>query len=597
MCGIGGFMTRDGSTPPARILTDMLHALGHRGPDGEGRYLAGGLGMVHTRLAIIDLKTGDQPIYEPEGAALVANGEIYNYLELKQSLSGVPMHSQSDCEPALYLYRKFGVSYVDRLRGMFAIALYDPREDMLLLSRDPFGIKPLYYAEIEHGLLFASEPGALLATGLIKPVVRAEAASELLQLQFTTGRNTIFEGIMRVLPGETLEVVRGRVADRHRRRALPPPVTREQDEADALAELDRVLMESVALHQRSDVPYGLFLSGGIDSSVILACMAKLNDAPVMAFTAGFSGTDVQDERAHARMLAKHVGAKHVEVEVNADDFWNLLPEIAAFVDDPAADYAIVPTYKLAAIAARELKVVLCGEGGDELFAGYGRYRSVMRPLWLGGRTMRPRGFLDGMNLLRDESSNWRDGIAAAESRVTLPNQTRLQRAQATDCEDWLPNDLLIKLDRCLMAHGLEGRTPLLDLEVARVAYGLPDRLKVAGRKGKGKYLLRRWLQQNLPEADPFSRKRGFTVPVGEWIAGKAERLAPLVAGQPGIMEMCKPEGVLKLFRNLAGHGRHGREARAAWMLLFYALWHQAHIVRSRPGGDVFNSLATPWRNR
>lgn len=590
MCGIGGFMTRDGSTPPARMLEDMLRALGHRGPDGEGRYLAGGLAMVQTRLAIIDLETGDQPFYEPEGAALVANGEIYNYLELRQSLGDAPLQTQSDCEPALYLYRKFGVSYVNQLRGMFAIALYDPREDLLLLSRDPFGIKPLYYAEIEHGLLFASEPGALLATGLIKPAVRSEAASELLQLQFTTGRDTIYEGIKRVLPGETLEVVRGRVVDRHRHRALPHSGVREWDEAGALAELDRVLLESVALHQRSDVPYGLFLSGGIDSSVLLACMARLNDQPVLAFTAGFSGTGVHDERAHARMLAKHVGASHIEVEVSADDFWTLLPEIASFVDDPSADYAIVPTYKLAAEAAKELKVVLCGEGGDELFAGYGRYRSVLRPLWLGGRTMRPRGFLDGMGVLRDASPNWRDGIVAAEGRVSLPGQTRLQRAQAADCEDWLPNDLLIKLDRCLMAHGLEGRTPLLDPVVAHFAYGLPDRFKIAGRKGKGKYLLRRWLQLNLPEAAPFSPKRGFTVPVGEWISVKADRLAPLVAAQPGIVEMCRPEGVSALFQNLSGRRQHGREGRAAWMLLFYALWHQAHIVQSRPGGDVFDSL-------
>ncbi len=591
MCGIGGFMTRDGGTPPARLMTDLLRALGHRGPDGEGRYLAGGLGMVQTRLAIIDLETGDQPFFEPDGAALVANGEIYNYLELRQSLGDVKFQTKSDCEPALYLYRKFGVNYVDQLRGMYAIALFDPLEDRLLLSRDPFGIKPLYYAEIEHGLLFASEPGAILATGLIKLELRAEAAAELLQLQFTTGRDTIFEGVKRVLPGETLEVVRGRVVDRHRRRALPPSGVREYSESDALAELDRVLRDSVELHQRSDVPYGLFLSGGIDSSVLLACMAKLNDQPVMAYTAGFSGTGVLDERAHARMLAKQVGASHVEVEVSSDDFWTLLPEIVAFVDDPAADYAIVPAYKLAAEAAKDLKVVLCGEGGDELFAGYGRYRSVLRPLWMGGRTMRPRGFLDGMNILRDVSPDWRDGIVAAESRIGAPGQTRLQRAQAVDCEDWLPNDLLIKLDRCLMAHGLEGRAPLLDPEVARFAFSLPDRFKIAGRRGKGKYLLRRWLQTQLPEAEPFSAKRGFTVPVGEWISTKADRLAPLIAAQPGIAEMCKPEGVMALFRALSGRRQHGREGRAAWILLFYALWHQAHIVRPRPGGDVFECLA------
>lgn len=418
MCGIGGFMTRDGSTPTARMLADMLRALGHRGPDGEGRYLAGGLGMVHTRLAVIDLETGDQPFYEPNGAALIANAEIYNYVELTKSFIDLPLRSRTDCEPALRLYRKFGVSYVDKLRGMFAIALYDSREGLLLLSRDPFGIKPLYYAEIDRGLLFASEPCALIATGLIPPAVNPDAAHELLQLQFTTGRDTLYEGIKRVLPGETLEVVRGRIVDRHRRRALPQPEVRQWDEKQALAELDRILLESVKIHQRSDVPYGLFLSGGVDSSVLLACMAKLNERPVQTFTAGFAGTGAEDQRAQARRLARHVKARHVEVEVGPDDFWNLLPEIAGFVDDPTADYAIVPTYKLAAEAAKELKVVLCGEGGDELFAGYGRYRSVLRPLWMGGRTMRPRGFLDGMGILRDESPGWRDGIVAADIRIS-----------------------------------------------------------------------------------------------------------------------------------------------------------------------------------
>lgn len=591
MCGIAGFMTNDGGTPPARILADMQRALGHRGPDGEGRYLAGGLGMVQTRLAIIDLVTGDQPLHEQEGAALIANGEIYNYLELRESLPDAKWQSHSDCEPALYLYRRHGVQYAGKLRGMYAIALYDPREDRLLLSRDPFGIKPLYYAEIERGLLFASEPGAILETGLIKPAIHGESAEELLQLQFTTGRDTVFEGIKRVLPGETLEVMRGRVTAHHRLRALPQSGVSGLDEAGALKALDRVLMESVEFHQRSDVPYGLFLSGGIDSSALLACMARLNDAPVLAYTAGFPGASVQDERAHARALAKRTGAIHHEVDVTAEDFWSLLPEIVSFVDDPAADYAIVPAYKLAAEAARELKVVLCGEGGDELFAGYGRYRSVMRPLWLGGRTMRARGFLDGLGLLRRESPSWRDGIIAAEGRVSAPGQTRLQRAQAVDCEDWLPNDLLIKLDRCLMAHGLEGRTPFLDPEVAGFAYRLPDRLKIADRRAnKGKYLLRRWLQLNLPESEPFTRKRGFTVPVGEWIAEKAAQAGPLVARQPGIAGMCKPDAVLALFNALQARGGNGRAGRAAWVLLFFALWHQIHILNLPPDGDVFGCL-------
>lgn len=596
MCGIGGMMTRDGGAPSEAVLTALINALGHRGPDGEGRYRAAGLGMVHTRLAIIDLETGDQPFYEPEGAALVANGEIYNYRELIAQFPGQPLQTHSDCEPPLYLYRAFGADYAEHLRGMYGIALFDPNENRLLLSRDPFGIKPLYYAQTPEGFLFASEPGAIIATGLLAPQVRAEVAQELLQLQFTTGRNTIFTGIKRLLPGETVIVVEGNIVERTQRSALPQNSVVAQDEMTALCRLDTVLMDSVAVHQRSDVPYGLFLSGGIDSSVILACMARLNDQPVRAFTAGFPGTGVHDERAHARELARYVGAEHVEVEVTARHLWDLLPEIVAFVDDPVADYAILPTYVLAAEAAKELKVVLCGEGGDELFAGYGRYRSVLRPLLFGGRTMRARGIMDGLGVLRRETPAWRDGITAAQGRVSNSDYSRLQQAQAVDCADWLPHDLLIKLDRCLMAHGLEGRTPLLDPVVAEFAFCLPDHLKVGRQRGKGrgkgKYLLRRWLEEHLPQAKPFAPKRGFTVPVAEWIAQEARHIGPLIAAQAGIAEICIPAAVDALFSALARGQAHKRADNAAWLLLFYAVWHQVHIVGRSPKTDVFDLLAS-----
>ena len=594
MCGIGGMMTHDGGAPPEAVLSALIDALGHRGPDGAGRYRAAGLGMVHTRLAIIDLETGDQPFYEPDGAALVANGEIYNYRELIAQFPDFPLQTRSDCEPPLFLYRAFGTEYADHLRGMFGIALYDPNENRLLLSRDPFGIKPLYYAETEQGFLFASEPGAIIATGLVAPQVREDKAQELLQLQFTTGRSTIFTQINRLMPGETLVVSEGSVVERNYRSALPGNGVVAQDEATALRELDTALMDSVMVHQRSDVPYGLFLSGGIDSSVILACMARLNDQPVRAFTAGFPGTGVHDERAHARDLARQVGAEHVEVEVTSRHLWDLLPEIAAFVDDPVADYAILPTYILAAEAARELKVVLCGEGGDELFAGYGRYRSVLRPLLFGGRTMRARGIMDGLGVLRHETPNWRDGIAAAQGRVSTSRYSRLQQAQAVDCADWLPHDLLIKLDRCLMAHGLEGRTPLLDPVVAELAFCLPDELKVGRQRGKGrgkgKYLLRRWLEEHLPQAKPFSSKRGFTVPVAEWIAQEAGQAGPLIAAQPGIAEICKPAAVEELFTALARGQAPKRGGNAAWALLFYAVWHQVHMVGKSSSADVFDLL-------
>ncbi len=256
------------------------------------------------------------------------------------------------------------------------------------------------------------------------------------------------------------------------------------------------------------------------------------------------------------------------------------------MDDPAADYAVLPTFKLAA-AAREagLKVILTGEGGDELFAGYGRYRSVMRPWWAGGKLLRGRGNFDGLGVLRGDLTGWRDGMVAADVRAARDGRTRLQIAQATDCADWLPNDLLTKLDRCLMAFGVEGRTPFLDPVVADFAFRLPDGLKVRDRLGK--WLLRRWLEEHVPAAQPMARKQGFTVPVGEWLKRRGATLGPLVARQPGIAEICVPGAVEKLFQTI-DHKRHGF---AAWSLLFYALWHRAHIQRLPPDLDVFQTLS------
>jgi len=569
-------------------LNAMSDALTHRGPDGEGSFVSGATGLIQTRLAIIDLETGDQPLFDDEGLALVANGEIYNYLELRREFGENSFKTHSDCEPPLKLYRRDGVRFADDLRGMYAIALYDPDGERLVLARDPFGIKPLYYSETGQGFIFASEPQALLATGLISAEMDTGAVGELLQLQFTTGRETAFKGIYRVLPGETLVIERGHVLERHRRHALAAEGPLPQAEERALVSLEDALIDSVRVHQRSDVPYGMFLSGGIDSSVILACMARLNDQPVKCYTAGFSGTRVRDEREHASRVASATGADHESIDVTEDDFWSLLPAMVASTDDPTADYAIIPTFKLASVAAQDVKVVLCGEGGDELFAGYGRYRAVTRPTWLGGRAMRSRGALDGLKLLRNETPAWRDGIMSAWNKSAIGGRTRLQRAQAVDCADWLPNDLLIKLDRCLMAHSLEGRTPLLDPVVADIAYRLPDNLKLRGRTGK--HLLRDWLAKHLPEAEPFARKRGFTVPVGEWIAGRGARLAPLVARQPGVAQLCNAERVAALFAGLTTTpAKH--DGQAAWLLLYFALWHQHHMLGVPADGSVEEVLS------
>ena len=586
MCGLGGFMTADGAAPSRRILDILAGALAHRGPDHTEVMTREGLGFAHTRLSIIDLATGDQPLYGPDGLALIANGEIYNDPELRAGvLAAAPFKTGSDCESILHLYARYGVACADRLRGMYAFALHDPTSETLVLARDPFGIKPLYFAEIAGGLVFASEPQAIIATGLVEAQLTPGAAQEILQLTCTTGGGTAFVGISRVLPGETIVVIRGRVQQRFRRAALPLGPPRNISEREALEALDAVLMDSVSVHRRSDVPYGLFLSSGVDSAAVLSCLARLSGAPVTAFTASFPGTRLADEFPQAHRVAAALGARHINVKIVESDLWTHLPDIAAAVDDPSGDYAIVPTYLLARAAREEVKVVLCGEGGDEIFAGYGRYRRQARPAWLGGRERNPNGPFSALGVLRQDNLDWRRGLIAAQTAAQTPGRTRLQIAQALDCEESLPNCLLNKLDRCLMAHGVEGRTPFLDVEVAQLGFLLPERLKLA--RGRAKVLLRRWLESRLPEAEPFSKKRGFTVPVGEWILAAGERLGPLVADDPAVSEYCHPARVREIFVS-----RRGEDQIAAWRLLFFALWHRRHIRGLLPDGDVFECLSS-----
>ena len=596
MCGIAGIITtleaRDILNRRDASLQAMAKALAHRGPDGRGDLRRDCVAFTHMRLAIIDLTGGDQPLHGPGGTALVGNGEIYNYRELRADLPDANFSTHSDCEPPLYMYKRDGLDFVFHLRGMYALALYDPRGEKMVLSRDPFGIKPMYYMPTRVGVAFASEPRALIAADWAEAAVNPAKAVELLQLQFTTGKDTIFPDIKRLAPGETLLIENGLVTEHKYRSCWPTPdpeaAAWQTSGEKAVARFDKVFENAVDFHQRSDVPYGMFLSGGVDSSAVLAMMARLNAKPVRAFTAGFPESGVHDERAHARTVARAVGAEHVEVAVQEADFWACLPQIVAAMDDPVADYAIVPTWFLAREAAKSVKVILSGEGGDELFAGYGRYRGAVRP-WPFRKAMRARGAMDGLGVLRQGGTAWRQGIAAEEKAVKLAGVRGLQAQQALDCLDWLPNDLLTKLDRCLMAHGVEGRVPFLDMEMARFAQTLPDSLRVHGKLGK--YVIRRWLEKHLPQSQPFARKRGFTVPVAEWIGGRASRLGPLVAAQAGVAEVCDPDGVRGLFAGLSGVKPDKRAGQAAWNLLFYVLWHRRQIEGISPAGNVFDVLA------
>ncbi len=586
MCGIAGVMTTRGTAPSFVMLDRMQQAIAHRGPDGSFRLIRGDTALLQERLAIVDLVTGDQPFFATDGdadtgIALIANGEIYNNPALRQAMTATPFRSRSDCEPPVFLYEAEGAGFADRLRGMYAIAIHDPGEGRLVLARDPFGIKQIYYVETDELFAFASEPQALLAAGLATREPDRAKVAELLQLKFTTGAETVFPGIFRVLPGETLVVQRGRIAARHRSTALPAG---RPDRARSVAELDAVLLDSVTAHLQSDVPYGLFLSGGVDSAALLALMTRATGQRIQAFTVGWAGAAGVDETAEALRLAKAQGADCARLEMSETDFWDLAPSIAAAIDDPTADAAVLPSWMLGRAAhAAGLKVTLCGEGGDELFGGYARYRKRRAPWRWVTRKPRSGGVFDGRI---PGLEGWRDGILRAEAAAE-PDRSALQQAQAIDIAEWLPNDLLIKLDRTMMAHGVEGRTPFLDPVVAGFAFTLPDAQKAGLRFGKR--LLREWLAGAFPEAGAWARKKGFKPPVGGWIAQRGAALARLVAAQPGVAAMVPDDVVLQVF------AQAGQESQPAWSLLHYALWHSAHVLQIDPAGDIGWVLAEAGR--
>jgi asparagine synthase (glutamine-hydrolysing) len=560
MCGIAGVIHGSAPVTSSQTVGPLIGTLTHRGPDGVRIEQAPGASLAHARLSIIDLEGGWQPLHAA-GATVIGNGEIYNYLELTADFGlGDRLSTGSDFEPLLHIYAQEGPAAFQRLRGMYAFCLIGA-DGRTWLVRDPFGIKPLYLLEQDGAVLFASEPRAFLTTGLVAPELRDEAAAELLAFNYTLGEGTIFKGLRRMEPGEILEVVEGRIVEHGVRPFLSSPlqaVPRFAGEEKGLIDrLDAVLEDSVRVHQRSDVPYGLFLSGGIDSAAIATLMSRLNQRPVTAFTCGFDAPGAKDERAQAERVARALNLDWRETSFGEADFWRILPQVAWALDDPTADYATLPTYKLAEAARGTLTVVLTGEGGDELFGGYGRYRRALRPAWLGGRSAEPRP--DDARVL----DRWRQAAAPP------PGLTRLQQAQWGDIATWLPNDLLLKLDRCLMAHGLEGRTPFLDPEVAAFAFPLPDRFKVRGRYGK--WLVRRWLERTCPAAEPWARKQGFTVPVETWIAPRAAEIADRVAGLEAVRRLRDPDAVRAAFASGAG-----------WPLLFFAVWSLIHLEQASP---------------
>ncbi len=597
MCGIAGFYAAHNALDP-RLQSYFSESLSHRGPDGEGDFTtltASGepVLLVHRRLSIVDLAQGKQPLIgqdsQAKEAVLILNGEIYNQDVLRKKYAAYPFKTASDCEPLLPFYFEKKEKFIDDIRGMYALALYDATSDYLILSCDPFGIKPLYYRTDDNGFAFASEIPALLFPWEDALPLEKSAQMQALNLQFSCGQKTMFSGIYRLLPGETLFILGGEIKKSHR---LPPlDYTQKQKNLgvqDALKEVEKSLLETLKIHLMADVPVGIFYSKGVDSSVLLKGLNLLGHLEIPAFHLVFEGESSpipQDFPLKARFE---------EVLFQEEDFWRLLPLAAFIMDDFAADYAILPTLKLAEAAqAKGLRVILSGEGGDEIFAGYGRYKKATRFRLFGGRSLREKSLLHGLGLLK-ESSPWRCDIMQAEREISeFKNLSALQKAQALDIEDWLPHDLMVKLDRTLMHFGIEGRPPFLDKVFANVGFFLKDSLKV--RRGHGKWILKKWLEEQVG-LNFFEKKKGFTPPISRWISTKATCLGPLLKDQKALKGICVPEKVQDLFETLAQNPTLKKEGMAAWVLLFYTLWYRIHVEKISWKEDVFEILREEIRS-
>jgi asparagine synthase (glutamine-hydrolysing) len=592
MCGIAGVLMHHGRVEE-RELQRMAAALAHRGPDDLGLHVAGPLGLVQTRLSIIDLERGHQPMLDGP-LALAANGEVYNFIELRTALEarGRRFATASDSEVILHAYALDGVDAFASLHGMFAFALWDGQRQQLVLGRDRLGIKPLYYARLPDRFLFASELKALLAVWPRTPELDPGALVQSLQNQFNSGDRTLVRGIHRLPPGTTLTVDTPSSLREQRFWSALAVRRRQLDFAQAAEEFEGLFRQVMREHLRADVPYGLFLSAGVDSGVLLAMITELAGRPARTFSVGYAGGGTADERADAAAIAARFGADHTEIVLDADAMFRRLPHSVWSTDDLLGDYACLPTSFLAEQAARSLKVVLTGEGGDEAFAGYSRYRRVPIQRWLenlrapGSGGFRTRGRwhaawtrrLFGPEL--KAASAWRAPFITAW-RASPGAWTHTTRCQYTDVVTYLPDDLLVKADRVLMGFGLEGRVPFLDHRVVEFALGLPDSLKVSRRQGK--LFLKRWAERRLPAEHLWRRKRGFYVPVGRWLQGKfLDGLATHLPEHPAIRRWFRAPGVVELVR---AQQTRGNVTREIWGLVQLAIWHRIFVEGHVPGRD------------
>ena len=587
MCGIAG-VALTLAAPKDELLSCMAQALTHRGPDEQGAHVVDNVGLVHTRLSIIDLAGGHQPLFADDGnLVLVANGEIYNHIELRATLEacGHRFATHSDCETILHAYREYGDEFLNHLCGMFAFALYDRAQQRLLLVRDRLGMKPLFVAYHEQGVMFASEMKALLPAYDQKPEINPFALIQFLQNQNSTGRETMLSGIERVLPGEVVEIEQGKICKRWRYWSALNVAPRSLTLEDATEEFNQLMETVMPQHMRSDVPFGLFLSGGVDSTTLLGLLSHYKDEPINTYSVGFPGSKVGDELSTAEQLAKHFGSKHTVLTPDSQAMLHRLVHTVWAADDLMRDFANLPTSLLAEEAGKSLKVVFSGEGGDEAFAGYGRYRTRYAERWLknvfvggsgGFRTggnfkpaMASAAFGDRLNAMQ---SGWRSPIIDAW-RSCPAEWSDLQCMQHVDITTALPDNLLVKADRMLMAWSLEGRMPFVDHRVIEFGLSLPDELKLKDKQGK--FFLKHWATQFLPTNHLWAKKRGFKVPVGEWLSGEyLMKIEKALLQSEVLASWFKLDGIQAL---VARQQRKGDVAKNIMAILQFAIWHKLFI--------------------
>jgi asparagine synthase (glutamine-hydrolysing) len=633
MCGISGVVTPSGKCDPGRLsewIARMNGALAHRGPDAEGNWIdtSLGVGLGHRRLAILDLTPlGRQPMASAhERYTVVLNGEIYNYLELKKELEqhGHGFHGGSDTEVALAAFEEWGVlPAVERFNGMFALGVVDRREGMLYLVRDRFGQKPLYYGFVGEDLVFASELKAFMSLPSFSLEIDRDALTLLLRRGCIPAPYSIFKGVAKLPAGHSLSLSLT-LGPRGERQLKPVPYWSPRLVAEAAmakgflggfreAEdaLLALLKDAVTIAQRSDVPYGVFLSGGVDSSLIAALMCESARGTVRSFSIGFEYAS-HDEAPHAAAVAKHLGTEHTQLYVTSREAIDLIPRLPEFYDEPFADSSQIPTALLCRLARRDVTVALTGDGGDELFGGYTRYRvlsqfarflvlpkplrnlavAAVKGLSFSQSGRRLSSFLKGAQTVDEVSihlgSVWKQpaqvvlGAREPETVFNTPAMwpqlaSPVRRAMGVDAMGYLPEDILVKVDRAAMAVALETRIPLLDHRVYELVAGFPDAILIP--KPGEKRLLRSILKRYVPESLTDRPKQGFDVPLDKWLRGPLrDWMEELIGGDRLAREgYFSPEPILAEKQALLEEGRP--RSGYLWPVLMFQAWRQHWRIR------------------